>query len=85
MNEPHSFVNNLIKKIKRFSNAMNLQIKCDCIRKVYESFCKLYTKVSDYKSIFQKIDTDVNSKIDQCQSNMCLTKEAWYFLKKLRN
>lgn len=64
---------------------MNLQIKCDSIRKVYETFCKLYTKVSDYKRICQQIDIELNSKIDHCKSNICLTKEAWYFLKKLRN
>lgn len=64
---------------------MNLQIKCDCIRKVYETFCKVYTEVSDYKRLCQQIDIELNSKIDHCKSNICLTKEAWYFLKKLSN
>eukprot|EP00102_Acyrthosiphon_pisum_P017190 XP_008188475.1 PREDICTED: uncharacterized protein LOC100570435 [Acyrthosiphon pisum] len=57
------------------SNAMNLQMKCDCIQIVCETCSKLYIKVSDYEKLCQYIGKNLNLKIEDCKSELSITKE----------
>lgn len=56
---------------------MSLQMKCDCIQIVHETCSKMYIKVSNFKETCQQTENDLDLEIENCKSDLSLTKEKW--------
>jgi len=60
-----------------FSNAMNLQIKYDCIQIVYETCSQTFIKVSNFEKICKQTNTNLDLKLENCKSDLSSNKESW--------
>lgn len=56
---------------------MNLQMKCDCIKTVYETCSKMFNKVSDFQETCQQIGINLDLKIEHCKTYISLAEEKW--------
>lgn len=54
---------------------MNLQMKYDCIQIVCETCSKVNIKVSDYEELCRQTGKSLNLKIEDCKSELSITKE----------
>ncbi|XP_050054897.1 uncharacterized protein LOC114132904 isoform X3 [Aphis gossypii] len=60
---------------QKMSNAMNLQMKCDCIQIVCETCSKVYIKVLNYEDICQQTGKNLTIKIEDCKSELSMAEE----------
>lgn len=63
---------------------MNLQIKCDRAKAEYKTCSKIYAKVSDFERICGKTNKILDLKIEDCKSDLSLTKKTWYLHKTFK-
>lgn len=56
---------------------MNLKMKYDCIRQVRETSLKTYNKIYDFEDICQSTGDCLDIKINDCESNLSVSKKNW--------
>lgn len=56
---------------------MNLHMKLDCMKTVYETCSKMYNKVLNLEKICMQIDNNLDLKIEKYNSDISLTKTKW--------
>lgn len=56
---------------------MNLEMKYDCIKKVYETSSIMYNKIYDFEDICQCTGNNLNLKIKNFESDLPNIKKNW--------